>query len=196
MHQCPCCDHFSLDARGQYDICMVCFWEDDGTDIDTPDAHSGPNHMTLREGRRNFTLVGACEAKHRAHVLPEAKRAQYKLESRKISRASTIKTVHIDGTRISDWTSFFDAFAQAFGFPDYFGRNMDAWIDCMTCLDEEMSQVQVAPGELVCIALDHAAHFKAECPNQYQALVECAAFVNWRRMEIGEDPILVLSFHA
>ena len=198
MHQCACCDHFTLENRGQYDICPVCFWEDDGLDVDQPDAHSGPNQMSLREGRHNFELVGACEARHTVHVLPRPQRTRFRHEARSIAAppAHPMTTVRIDGTLITDWSSFFRTFAKAFGFPDGFGRNMDAWIDCMTCLDEEMSTVQVAPGALVCIALDSANLFKAACPEQYLALLECTGFVNWRRIEIGEAPILVLSFHA
>lgn len=107
-----------------------------------------------------------------------------------------MKTVHVDASEIKDWPSFFDAFAKAFGFPQFFGRNIDAWIDCMTNLDEEFSEVRVAPGELLCIALDNAADFKARCPEQFAAFVECSAFVNWRRLEIGESAILVVSFNA
>ena len=55
---------------------------------------------------------------------------------------------------------------------------------------------KVEPGDLVCISLESAADFKMRCPEQYHAFVECAAFVNWRRIEIGEPPILVLSFNA
>jgi RNAse (barnase) inhibitor barstar len=43
--------------------------------------------------------------------------------------------VRIDGTRLQSWDAFHSAFASAFGFPDFYGRNMDAWIDCMTSLD-------------------------------------------------------------
>ncbi len=107
-----------------------------------------------------------------------------------------MKTVHIDGMKIKDWPSFFDEFSHAFGFPDFFGRSMDAWIDCMTNLDEEFSAVHVQPGELVCVALDGATDFKTRCPEQFQAFVECAAFVNWRRLEIGNPAILVVSFYA
>ena len=53
-YQCPCCDYFSLDERGGYDICRICFWEDSGQDLDELDEHSGPNHQTLREARANF----------------------------------------------------------------------------------------------------------------------------------------------
>ncbi len=107
-----------------------------------------------------------------------------------------MKTVRLDASQISDWPSFYDAFARAFGFPEFFGRNMDAWIDCMTSLDEAFNAVQVEPGDLVCISLEGAADFKVRCPEQYLAFVECAAFVNWRRIEVGEPPILVVSFNA
>src|SRR6266498_5684205 len=45
-HQCPCCDYVSLPERGQYLICHVCFWEDDGLDVDQLDTHwSEPHHF-------------------------------------------------------------------------------------------------------------------------------------------------------
>jgi hypothetical protein len=75
LEQCPCCDYFTLAKRGQYDICPACFWEDDGVDLNQPDLHSGPNHMTLTEGRANFRALGACDEAARPHVLsPEARR--------------------------------------------------------------------------------------------------------------------------
>jgi len=40
--------------------------------------------------------------------------------------------VRVDATHIRDWDNFHDVFADAFGFPDFYGRNMDAWVDCMT----------------------------------------------------------------
>lgn len=54
---CPCCDYKALSTKGEYDICPVCFWEDDGnTD---PKSFSSPNHMTLAQARENFTKFGA-----------------------------------------------------------------------------------------------------------------------------------------
>jgi len=41
-----------------------------------------------------------------------------------------------------------------------------------------------------------AAYLKKECPEQYDAVVECAAFVNWRRAEAGDEPVLALSFQV
>ena len=31
-YACPCCGFLTLPSRGGYDICPVCFWEDDGQD--------------------------------------------------------------------------------------------------------------------------------------------------------------------
>lgn len=55
---CPCCNYETLVQRGEYDICPVCFWEDDGNN--DPNQYSGPNHMTLSEGRSNYGRYGAC----------------------------------------------------------------------------------------------------------------------------------------
>jgi catechol 2,3-dioxygenase-like lactoylglutathione lyase family enzyme len=33
-------------------------------------------------------------------------------------------------------------------------------------------------------------------PEQYDAVIECAAFVNWRRAEAGDEPVLALLFHV
>ncbi|WP_438000131.1 CPCC family cysteine-rich protein [Sorangium sp. So ce185] len=76
--QCPCCDYFSLPCRGEYEICEVCFWEDDGGALGDLDEYSGPNHMTLREGRDNFRRIGACDDRALAHVLPVADRVRFR----------------------------------------------------------------------------------------------------------------------
>ncbi len=40
---------------------------------------------------------------------------------------------------ITDWGTFHDTFAQALGFPDFYGRNMNACIDCLTYEDDGMT---------------------------------------------------------
>ncbi|HEX6178677.1 MAG TPA: CPCC family cysteine-rich protein [Thermoanaerobaculia bacterium] len=69
---CPCCSYRTLERRGDYDICPVCFWEDDGSD--DPQRYSSPNHMTLEEGRANFARYGACSPEHVKHVDPDGPR--------------------------------------------------------------------------------------------------------------------------
>jgi hypothetical protein len=69
---CPCCSYKTLTRRGHYDICPVCFWEDDGGN--DMSRYSSPNHMTLEEARGNFVRFGACSPEHVSHVDPQGKR--------------------------------------------------------------------------------------------------------------------------
>ncbi|MFB6782703.1 CPCC family cysteine-rich protein [Streptomyces sp. NPDC056352] len=60
---CPCCGSLTLDERGNYEICPVCFWEDDGQDEHDADrVRGGPNGwLSLTEARTNFRALGARE---------------------------------------------------------------------------------------------------------------------------------------
>lgn len=53
-NSCPVCGYLTLEERAGYDICSICFWEDDGIDDLEENTHSGPNHMTLKQGREIF----------------------------------------------------------------------------------------------------------------------------------------------
>jgi hypothetical protein len=103
--------------------------------------------------------------------------------------------VTIPTDRIADWDSFHAVFQAAFGFFEFYGANMDAWIDCMSCLDDPssgMTAVSVNAGDLVALRIDDAPGFTRRCPEQYEALMECVAAVNSRRLEIGLEPVLTL----
>ena len=98
-----------------------------------------------------------------------------------------------------DWHSFHREFARVFGFPDFYGKNMDAWIDCLTSLDapeDGMSSVHCEPGAVVTLELENEKDFESRCLEQYKAVIECAAFVNWRRLEVGKPSVLALSFRG
>ncbi len=100
-------------------------------------------------------------------------------------------------SQIHDWESFHDTFAATLGFPDFYGRNMNAWIDCLTYRDQNdgMASVNVHEGDVLTLQLDEGRAFASRCPELYAAIVECAAFVNWRRTEMGLRPLIALSFH-
>lgn len=105
--------------------------------------------------------------------------------------------VEIDCGRIHDWGAFHDVFAETFGFPSFYGRNMDAWIDCMTYLDDPgagMTAVSVEPGTILILQLGAVEDFVARCPELYTALVDGAAFVNRRRVEQGRSAVIALSY--
>jgi len=69
-YACPCCGFLTLKTRGHFDLCEVCFWEDDGQDDhDADDVRGGPNaDLSLTAARRNFASLGACEERCRQFV--------------------------------------------------------------------------------------------------------------------------------
>jgi len=75
---------------------------------------------------------------------------------------------------------------------------MNAWIDCVSYIDDpaaEMTAQHVTPGAVLTLHVDDIDDFASRCPEQYDALVECSAFVNWRRVERGEPAVVALSFY-
>lgn len=69
---CPCCKYKTLHSRGDYEICKVCFWEDDGQDEHDADVvRGGPNYdLSLRQAQANFAALGATEERFREAVRP------------------------------------------------------------------------------------------------------------------------------
>ena len=68
--RCPCCGYRTLDERGGFEICAVCFWEDDGQDDqDAGIVRGGPNGaLSLTLARANFKEFGVCDGKSLQHV--------------------------------------------------------------------------------------------------------------------------------
>jgi hypothetical protein len=71
-YRCPCCRKRTLAERGGFEICAVCFWEDDGQDDHDADVvRGGPNGaLSLTEARENYLRIGACEDRALSHVRP------------------------------------------------------------------------------------------------------------------------------
>ena len=53
-NSCPVCGYLTLDERDSFDICSICFWEDNGIDDFEVNNDSEPNQITLKEGREIF----------------------------------------------------------------------------------------------------------------------------------------------
>ncbi|WP_198674015.1 CPCC family cysteine-rich protein [Chitinophaga alhagiae] len=51
---CPCCGYITLSERGGYEICPICFWEDDPHQFSEPDYQGGRTGVSLR--RHSKTL--------------------------------------------------------------------------------------------------------------------------------------------
>ena len=75
-----------------------------------------------------------------------------------------------DCNNIRDWDSFHEEFARVYGFPDFYGRNMNAWIDCLTSLDapeDGISSVHCEPGSVVTLELANVG-FREPLPGTVQ----------------------------
>ena len=55
--ECPCCRYPTLGVRGAFEICLICWWEDDGQDdVDADKVVGGPNQtLSLTAARANFS---------------------------------------------------------------------------------------------------------------------------------------------
>lgn len=62
---CPGCGYPTISSRGDYEICLVCWWEDDNQDDETADeVWGGPNGLlSLTENRLLIgrKLLGLCQ---------------------------------------------------------------------------------------------------------------------------------------
>lgn len=97
--------------------------------------------------------------------------------------------------QIADREEFHNQFQRLVGFPAFYGRNMDAWIDCMSSLrdGDGMTAVVLGPDEALEIEVPDAVEFRLRAPELFQDLVDCSAFVNRRYRARGEGPALVLA---
>ncbi len=103
-------------------------------------------------------------------------------------------TTSLDLCNVRDWSSFHDVSARAFGFPDFYGRNMDAWIDCLSYLEEGdgMCGFKLAIGEHLEVRLPGFEDFAKRCPEICTMFLICTASVNLRYQEVGDSPRVVL----
>lgn len=68
-------------------------------------------------------------------------------------------------------------------FPDYYGENMNAWIDCVDELSKEPTLINIK----------YANILKEQSLDILEAILECAAFINYRKVEASEQPTLMIS---
>lgn len=61
MFACPCCGYLTLPTRTDWDLCPVCFWEDDPSQAADESSDGGANGISLLEARANFRRLGAID---------------------------------------------------------------------------------------------------------------------------------------
>ena len=62
-YTCACCGYITLTEKppGTFEICEICYWEDDNVQFEDPDYEGGANRVSLRHAQKNFLAFGASE---------------------------------------------------------------------------------------------------------------------------------------
>ena len=62
-YTCPCCGYKTIEEEppGTYEICNICFWEEDPVQFKEPDYEGGASEVSLRQAQENLLVFGACE---------------------------------------------------------------------------------------------------------------------------------------
>jgi RNAse (barnase) inhibitor barstar len=103
-------------------------------------------------------------------------------------------TIKLNGALLTDWEAFHTVSQEAFGFPAFYGRNISAWIDCLSYLrdDDGMSAIRLQADELLTIALSDSEALRQHFPELLEELQFCVEMINERYADYGEKPALQL----
>lgn len=93
----------------------------------------------------------------------------------------------LSGARMADLESLYDETSAALQFPDYFGRNLDAFDESLRDLD-----LPEAPGGTVILVITDAAHMLAREPHRRPWFGEAVADANEVRAGRGMGPLVVV----
>jgi RNAse (barnase) inhibitor barstar len=103
-------------------------------------------------------------------------------------------SAELNGASILGWDTFHSECKQAFGFPEFYGHTMDAWVDCLSYLRDEdgMTKFMLAPNEVLEIVVKDAAAMRERVPDLLEEMTFCIAGINERYADYGEKPALAL----
>ena len=67
---CVCCGYNTMESEppGTFEICPVCFWEDDNIQYNDPEYEGGANGVCLNKARENYKKIGAISEKYLKNV--------------------------------------------------------------------------------------------------------------------------------
>ena len=91
-------------------------------------------------------------------------------------------TEEINGESIQDWDSSHDEFQMKLGFFEGYGRNMDAWIDCMSDLFtngeyKSLTKLNLNDGDTLVLVVQNSDQWKKQSPETYDEFIDCSVIV-------------------
>jgi hypothetical protein len=100
-------------------------------------------------------------------------------------------TIELDFSEIKDTDQLYEALAKKIGFPDGYGKNVDAVIDCLFGLrypEEGMTKISIAPSERIII---QTKNITSAQQNLRETLIFIVEFVNYK-CKFKETPSSIL----
>lgn len=138
MYTCPCCGYKTLENEppGTYDICPICFWEDDPIQYEERYYAGGANRFSLVEAQKNFKKFGACDGNALAYV---RKPNKYDVidpnwQPYPIHESVRNEEIVIDLSHVKSIKELHKVLKQDLCFPEFYGMNWDAFWDAITGL--------------------------------------------------------------
>jgi cysteine-rich CPCC protein len=61
LYPCPCCGYLTSSEPGSNDICPICGWEDDLSQLRFAAMAGGANHVSLIEAQHNYIETGSSD---------------------------------------------------------------------------------------------------------------------------------------
>ncbi len=68
MEACACCGYQTIEEKGCFEICPICYWEDDAVQEADPWFSGGANKPSLHQAQLNFKMFGAMEERFQKKV--------------------------------------------------------------------------------------------------------------------------------
>ncbi len=89
----------------------------------------------------------------------------------------------IDGSKIKSWDSFHSEFKTKMGFFDGYGKNTNAWIDCMTDMVtnneyDGLTKFNLNEGDRFTLKVIKKEEWKNDSPETFDAFIEYCIWSN------------------
>ena len=70
-YKCVCCGNYTMENEDPlyYDICPVCYWENDPIQNDDPMYEGGANGISLLKAKENFVKYGAVKLRFKEYAV-------------------------------------------------------------------------------------------------------------------------------
>ena len=97
----------------------------------------------------------------------------------------SVVEVVLDGKQLVTWDGFHTECADGLGFPEFYGRNRDAWIDCVSDIGGGLMRAELQAEAEFLIVIESSAAWAAAAPEIVIEFVQLLEAVHMRLREAG-----------